>query len=119
MAAVGEHEIPTQVRFGVLIRLAGVLAEDGQRLDGIGHGVPVRRIAIPRLERENLAHFIANKIPRRLEAEVKALHMPDLKKLARTLDHPTSSSTSSIETPIGFSQSTCLPASRARRDAST
>ena len=66
-------------------RLLRAGAVNGQRLHRIGHGVAVRGIAVPGLQRQHLAHLVANEVARRLQARIEALHVADLQELAGSL----------------------------------
>ena len=81
-----QHEILPQIGLRIAGRLPRQLAGDGQRLDRIGVGVAMGGIAIPGLQRQDLAHLVADEIARCFQRRVEALHVPDLQHLARALD---------------------------------
>ena len=76
-------------------------------------------IAVPGFQRQHLAHLVAHEIASRFETRIEALHVADLQDLPDTFTAAASSSTSSTDTPTGFSHSTCLPAASARFDTGT
>ena len=86
MAAMRQHVVAFEVRLGVGGRLAGVGAGDDGGLHRAGHGVAVGRVAVPRLQRDQLAHAVVDEAPCRHQPLVKPLHVADLEDLAGLTD---------------------------------
>ena len=74
VAAVAEHVVAPPVALGVAGRLAGVRAGPGDRLQVVGHRVAVGRVAVPRLQRDQLADLLADEVARERDAGIEAPH---------------------------------------------
>ena len=119
MAAVTEHVVALAVGLGVTGGPARRGALLDERLEGVGHRVPVGRIAVPVLETDQFADLVLDEVVGEGDARVEALLVSDQDDLAGAVRAATSSSASSTVTPIGFSTRTCLPASSALRASGT
>ena len=75
MAAVREEIVAREVGLRILGWLPCGGAADDVWLHGIGHGIAMRRVTIPRFEREHLPHFALNEAARSLQAGIEALHV--------------------------------------------
>src|SRR4029453_17431383 len=60
-ARVPEDVVAPEIRLGVPLGPSRLLARLDHRLEGVGHGVAVGRVAIPGLERDHLTHLLADK----------------------------------------------------------
>ena len=78
MAAMRQHVVASEIRLRVDRWLPSIGAGDDQRLDRIGHRVAVGAVAIPGLERHDVAHLGINKVLGRLQAGVEAQHVAHL-----------------------------------------
>ena len=86
MRAVGQHEVAPLVALGIARWLARLIAVQGQGLEVVGHGVAIGRIAVPSLQGQQRPHFLADKLPSKSNAGIKALHVADLERTARVGD---------------------------------
>ena len=78
VARVPKDVVAPEVRLGVSLGPSRPLARLDHRLEGVGHGVAVGRVAIPGLQREHLAHLLADKLAGEGDALVEALLGADL-----------------------------------------
>src|SRR6185436_9414691 len=60
MAGVGENEVAALVLLGIALRFAGGRADQWNRLQVVRHRIAVSRVAIPGLECEHFAEFLAD-----------------------------------------------------------
>ena len=91
MRAVGQHEVAPLVALGIARWFARLITMQGQRLEVVGHGVAIGRIAVPSLQGQKRSHFLADKLPGKSNAGIKALHVADLELAARVGDGPAQS----------------------------
>ena len=75
---MADHVVAPPLALGVAGRFASVRAGPGERLQRVGHLVAVRRVAVPRLQGDELADLVADELTRERDARIEAPHRADL-----------------------------------------
>src|SRR5215210_1218761 len=78
VARVPKDVVAPEVRPGIPLGPSCLLARLDHRLESVGRGVAVGRVAIPGLERNHLTHLLADKLAGEGDALVEALLGADL-----------------------------------------
>ena len=88
MRAVGQHEVAPLVALGIARWLARRFTAQRQRLEVVGHSIAIGRIAIPSPQGQQRPHLLADELPGKSNAGIKALHVPYLERTTRVGDGP-------------------------------